>query len=161
MNVKTILENLGYKIFIKHERFYQHVGPITRNKAEILGINHSTVCPHGGKTTVDIYFDNHLIGHGVAECSHKDGFNRKVGREIALQRALENNVMQTMTVDWDAILEEVGTTTLANFCDGNLSRRELESRGSYTRKVVRALGANEVRTRARKALRRRNALSIR
>ena len=155
---------MGYKVFIRHERFYRTnvdntmFGPYTRNKAEQIGFVHSTVLPRGGITTVDIFHGNQLIGHGVAACSLQDGFCRKTGRELALERALENK-MRDYVVKWSEILEEVSVDTLEAFCEGTISRRTMESQSAHMRKALRTLGADTVRERARDALRRRNSLS--
>jgi hypothetical protein len=47
--------------------------------------------PHskGGKTIANVYDpDGNRIGTGVAYCNHRDNFNYKIGREIAVGRAM-------------------------------------------------------------------------
>lgn len=48
--------------------------------------------PWGGRTTVEIFADEKAVeplAVGVAECSEFDNYNRKIGRNIALGRALK------------------------------------------------------------------------
>lgn len=58
-------------------------------------------------------------------------------------------------INWSEIVNEVGPERLRDFCEGNITRREFESVGTNARRLVRTLGVNEARTRARKALARR------
>lgn len=58
------------------------------------------VSPKGGWTTATLYRDvsaelgheapDQVVGTGVAYCHLNDNFNRKIGRDIALGRALKN-----------------------------------------------------------------------
>ncbi len=52
------------------------------------GKRYKDVKQYGGSTVVSLYIRNHGIFTGKAECSKKDMFNKRVGRDIALKRAL-------------------------------------------------------------------------
>ncbi len=52
------------------------------------GKTYKDIKQYGGATVVSLYIRNHGIFTGKAECSKKDMFNKKVGRDIALKRAL-------------------------------------------------------------------------
>lgn len=148
-----------YKVFVKHRRYYNIkigknsnlVGPITRKEAFTYGYDCNDLSAKGGITEVDIFLDGRLLASGSAICSLKDSFVRKLGLNIALGRALERLDM----INWSEIVEEVGQERLRSFCEGNLTRREFEQSGANARRVIRSLGVDEVRTRARKALSRR------
>lgn len=60
------------------------------------------------------------------------------------------------TVNWNAVLTETGVDGLRDFVNCELTRRDFESFGTESRKLVRYLGADAVRTRARSVLRRRH-----
>jgi hypothetical protein len=80
-NIKTLRQN-GYKVRVLHTR---HCNPIKK----ISGIVHE-ISNNGGSTTIEITTPDQsqtVIGKSV--CSLKDNFNRRVGNEIALGRALE------------------------------------------------------------------------
>lgn len=49
----------------------------------------SEISPFGGRTVCMITLADGKEIHGVAECSRKDGYNKKIGRDIALGRALK------------------------------------------------------------------------
>lgn len=45
-------------------------------------------CPRGGWTKAVVKFEDGTTAIGTAECSQKDNYCRKIGRDIALGRAL-------------------------------------------------------------------------
>lgn len=47
------------------------------------------VLPHGGRTTCKLTFPDGTEIWGVAECSGRDQYNKKIGRDISLGRALK------------------------------------------------------------------------
>ena len=174
------LRTQGYRVFVKHSRFFkinheigsegnklrtflQTTVPLTRSElssfiASIPGIVSTEFLPRGGRTDVEIYRGEELIGSGVANCSRNDAFNKKIGRAIALGRALENLKMRSNCCNWSEILEEVGVENVRRFAIREMTARNFESLSTTTRKLVRELGAEEVRNRARQALSRRRAL---
>ena len=73
------LRNLGYKVRVMHYR----------NKD-----NNGNIVPKGGKTVVTITDpSNGQTFQGLAKCSDKDGFNKRIGVAIAMGRALRNEVV--------------------------------------------------------------------
>lgn len=50
----------------------------------------SEISPFGGRTTCKITLADGVEAWGVAECSNRDNYNKKIGRDIALGRALKN-----------------------------------------------------------------------
>lgn len=58
---------------------------------------------------------------------------------------------EKLVVDWQEMLNHVSHTELANFADRNMNVRTFESLGSYPRKIVRALGAEALRSRIQKS----------
>ncbi len=56
------------------------------------------------------------------------------------------------TVNWNKVLNETGVDGLRDFCTGSMTRREFESLGTYSRRLVRCLGSDEVRTRGKRVL---------
>lgn len=47
------------------------------------------ISPYGGRTTCGITFADGSVVYGVAECSRRDNYCKKIGRDIALGRALK------------------------------------------------------------------------
>lgn len=94
---ETDLVALGYKIRTRHLRFYRPIDNRTRvmdvvMPAQPIRIKGKTRIilpqPRGGITQVLIYGpENDLIGRGEAYCSPKDNYDRKLGHEIAFDRA--------------------------------------------------------------------------
>lgn len=77
MKTKTIQEyrKMGYKIRVMH-------GRINGRDGQIL--------PKGGVTVIEVTTpDGKTTVKGMAECSIKDSWNRKMGNKIALGRAME------------------------------------------------------------------------
>lgn len=164
--MKTVAElrQEGFKVFVKHSRYYLETrrflfektliyGPLSKSEKEASGFGSENLFAKGGKTEVEIYKNGVLLGEGHAVCSLSDNFNRKIGLQIALGRAQEDLNM----VNWTQILNEVGQERLRSFCEGKLTRREFERCGGTARTLIRELGAKETRTRARKALSRRTS----
>lgn len=93
--------DLGFKVRVTHRRsaFLDINGLYTnelatRYEIEQHGANENThgkysasVLPCGGKTTVELTTPEGITTTGVAKCSDKDPYNRKVGLMIALGRA--------------------------------------------------------------------------
>jgi len=76
------LRRLGYKVKVWHSRYY-----IEKN---CMGDIFTELDPHGGMTEVEVYdFDTQQSYKGVAYCSVKDNYCRKLGVKIALGRALK------------------------------------------------------------------------
>jgi hypothetical protein len=62
----------GFKVRVRHSR-----------RMNPTGIN-----PRGGKTVVNLTTPNGIELEGVAVCSRKENFNKRLGVRIALGRAL-------------------------------------------------------------------------
>ncbi len=93
------LRRSGLRVFVLHKRYYNvrvdypylHkcvVGPLSRKEAVLLGYDPLDVVSKGGYTEVEIYEGDKLIAQGRSHCSERDQFARKIGRQIALGRAL-------------------------------------------------------------------------
>jgi hypothetical protein len=59
----------------------------TKSIFDILG---EKVSHRGGVTVCNLYSGSERIGKGVAVCSPLDNFNKRIGRDISLGRALKN-----------------------------------------------------------------------
>ena len=80
MTIKQLRQQ-GYKVRVRHSRYF---------RAKYAG-DQATVHARGGSTTIDITTPDkiHTVT-GESFCSLEDNFNRKVGNQIALGRALKN-----------------------------------------------------------------------
>lgn len=78
------LRKSGYKVRVSHQRYYANY-LLARHKAGKL-INHLTA--KGGMTLVELTSPTGINVLGCARCSKKDNFNRKMGLNVALGRAL-------------------------------------------------------------------------
>ena len=56
------------------------------------------ISSHGGKTTCSLTFPDGGTIWGVAECSNRDPYSKKIGRDIALGRALKNAANDRLTL---------------------------------------------------------------
>lgn len=77
------LRKLGYKVYVTHYRFYKDQG------SNWLGQCETEIDTHGGETLVQIRGEDGTWYNGLASCSRKDQYNRKLGLRIALGRALK------------------------------------------------------------------------
>ena len=76
------LRQKGYKVRVMHDRLYKTQPTISGEKTELLA--------YGGSTTIEITTpDKEHNVFGKAVCSLEENFNRRVGNEIALGRAIE------------------------------------------------------------------------
>lgn len=76
------LRRKGYKVRVIHDRHYDVVSKIDGNYKELSA--------KGGTTTIEVTTPNKQISvFGKSVCSLEDNFNRRVGNEIALGRALQ------------------------------------------------------------------------
>lgn len=89
-----ILKDNGYKVYISHSRYYPKIlSPLLEKDAKDEGYSLSQCEPRGGLTEVEIHDMSKkvtLIGSGSALCSIHDGYCKKIGRTIALGRAIKN-----------------------------------------------------------------------
>ena len=91
----------GWRIRVRHER---PVVPgacspsgwelgddrlLTRAELNETGLGPSAWLPAGGRTAVRVETSDGCVAEGVAECSPRDNYCRRLGREIALGRALK------------------------------------------------------------------------
>ncbi len=167
----------GLKVYVQHRRYFRmtlmtefgepvpvlNADPLTRSELQkfLEGAGNPSVTietlARAGQTVVEIYNGEEKLGRGVATCSDKDGYCKKIGRAIALGRALENmSKTSSVSCNWSEMLEEIGTDTVRSFVKRELTARAFEGTHTNARKLVRQLGAEEVRRRARQALTRRN-----
>jgi hypothetical protein len=90
--IKT-LRQAGFKVRVHHTRPIQNI-----QKIDGTAIQYN---PKGGKTTIQITSPDYVYDvEGIAICSEKDSWNRRMGNSIALGRAInklnqeiENNTL--------------------------------------------------------------------
>ncbi len=70
------LKKIGYEVSIDHMRHYEFAG--------------APISPRGGLTWARIWKGAELISFGSARCSREDNYNKKVGANIALGRAMKH-----------------------------------------------------------------------
>lgn len=71
-----------YKVRVMHERNYKTIKKIDGDYKEL--------CSRGGKTKIEITTpDQSITAVGISICSNEDSYNRRVGNQIALGRALK------------------------------------------------------------------------
>ena len=85
------LEELGLveRADIRHYRWY----PFELGGLELLDQVDAPDCrpdPRGGLTVVDIILDDGRTYTGTATCSMRDNYNKRIGRAIAIGRALKD-----------------------------------------------------------------------
>ena len=86
------LRNSGYSVKVQHKRpWFNGCEVKMATRHEILSNDgcFESVSQNGGETTVEITTPEGRTYVGVATCSAKDAFNRKLGLKIAIGRALE------------------------------------------------------------------------
>lgn len=86
MNNLTVksLRQQGYKVRVLHHRDYAYVHPPEKfDRVKRL-------MQKGGKTEVQILSPDGKSSEGIALCSPKDNYNKKLGVKIALNRAINN-----------------------------------------------------------------------
>ena len=72
------LRSLGYKVRVMHYRNTDKNGNIK---------------PKGGKAVVTVTDSSGNTFQGLARCSDKDGFNKRIGVAIAIGRAIRNETI--------------------------------------------------------------------
>lgn len=86
------LRNEGYKVRVRHVRKFKGpngVGAASKREIAESGLVLADCLVHnGGSTSVEITSPSNQTVSATAECSEKDAFNRKIGLNIALGRAL-------------------------------------------------------------------------
>jgi len=90
--MKLSLNGQEYVVRVKHQRLYPFgnglAGPMTSHQAKMADIPTSSAYPHGGKTDAAIFLNGDCIATGSAVCSKRDTYNKRIGRNIAVGRAL-------------------------------------------------------------------------
>ena len=103
------LRKLGFRVAVVHFR----TGRLKRihpTMGRYLTASENHCGSKGGKTTVEI-LKNGISHRGIALCSSKDNYNRKIGVKIALNRAYfkylrEQDEAISIESAWDAIEEK-------------------------------------------------------
>ena len=80
------LKKEGYRTFVKHDRGYRHVKSVKMDG----GSKKKVIKEKGGTTVVALIDPKGLLHVGVAHCNVADNYNKKLGVQIALTRALKN-----------------------------------------------------------------------
>lgn len=82
----------GRRVEGKHGTFYRHKGQDPQLNSWLeAGLQPA---PRGGTTACEITMPDGHTTWGVAECSERDNYCKKIGRDIALGRALKK--LQTL-----------------------------------------------------------------
>lgn len=94
-NTVHSLRQSGHKVRVIHQRYYSPNNlnvKVLLSKREVHQLsnehNQFVMLPHGGATLVEITTPSGQNVNGISSCSIKDGFNRKLGLKIAINRAL-------------------------------------------------------------------------
>lgn len=96
----TAIANLrtqGYRVNVRHLRAIKYVHPLPlmttyAAKRAVMPETHlrpSMFSPRGGRTEVEIVRDGSIVAFGATNCSTRDNYNKAVGLQIALGRALK------------------------------------------------------------------------
>ena len=116
MDVQQLRDN-GYIVKISHKRraaapdfeATMQTGEYPRNIVEAMRkslplmtryqLQESGMVPltKGGKTIVTLIRDGNVVGRGEATCRNDENFNKKLGRTIAIGRALQNETIKDAT----------------------------------------------------------------
>lgn len=95
-NMKNVqqLRQEGFKVRICHERYYydpfnQWADLLPRHEVEVELYDVMNPEPKGGRTIVELTDPTGKTVKGIAECSEKDNYQRKLGVKIAIARALK------------------------------------------------------------------------
>jgi hypothetical protein len=78
----------GARVHVSHARHYSGFLVAMRELRKIRGST-GKVSPRGGWTEVRVLLPDGTLVRGTALCSEKDNFSKKIGRDIALGRALK------------------------------------------------------------------------
>jgi hypothetical protein len=91
MTVKELQDN-GYKVKVFHNRLYNGYHA-WQNGKRVYGYTDGIIGPDskGGSTEVIIESPSGERFHGLAICSKKENYNKRMGIRIALGRALYGN----------------------------------------------------------------------
>lgn len=87
------IPNNVQKVYLRHLRYFPgYYEGVFRRK----DVPHLKPLPTGGQTVAELHLNDGRIITGIANCSKSDNFSRKIGRNIAIGRALaqlesENN----------------------------------------------------------------------
>lgn len=110
LQVRSIesVRKAGFRVFVRHKRYYfvkDFPGPspvvhgaFTRKEATVMGYDWKNLSSKGGYTDVEIHHSNELVTRGGANCSMKDPYVKKIGRQIAFGRAMANLTRQSSTI---------------------------------------------------------------
>lgn len=84
------LRDLGFKIKVFHYRRFPQYGSDTICMSHVRKNERCTVDPRGGKTVVMAYKEGSDAILGMAECHYLDNYNKRYGREKAVERLVSN-----------------------------------------------------------------------
>lgn len=84
----------GAVVRVNHRRrvaFLEEGEYLTRfEMRERFPVSERAILPNGGMTTARIELPDGRVATGEARCSVRDNYNRKIGRDIAIGRALKS-----------------------------------------------------------------------
>lgn len=79
----------GATVHVKHLRYFEELlSPITTYEAGIFAVA-GPPKPKGGITLAEIEFADGTITRGYARCNPLDTYNKAIGRNVAIGRALK------------------------------------------------------------------------
>jgi hypothetical protein len=87
------LRKSGYKVRVAHKRFCKFDYSTTLVIPTLHGIKGDSILPRGGITQVDIRTPDGEELFGEAKCSDKDNYNKSIGLQIAIGRAMNSKVI--------------------------------------------------------------------
>lgn len=84
------LKEIGYEVEVTHLRWvHGDEGPLEIPIPTAYVEPHEEIIPNGGVTVVDIFDkEGNVLSTGIAHCSIEDNFNKRIGRQLALGRAI-------------------------------------------------------------------------
>lgn len=124
----TQLRTAGWQVGVQHHRrwFYQPPKDVIimrhEDAAALSQVREASSLPGpdapgwrlaatGGRTEVRLVSPSGVNSYGVTECSRKENYNRRNGRECALGRALAHHKAQTgVTITRDLIVQSAVNT---------------------------------------------------
>jgi hypothetical protein len=80
----------GATVYVKHLRYFEELpSPITTHEAKTVFFVAGPPTPKGGITLAQIEFADGRTVRGSARCNPLDTYNKAIGRNVAIGRALK------------------------------------------------------------------------
>lgn len=88
MTTVAQLRQEGWKVRVTHYRYSKFDNKLYRQDQFEKYARSISMAERGGRTEISLTSPSGVSATGVAECSKKDNYNKKLGVRIALNRAL-------------------------------------------------------------------------